>query len=370
MPRIFKTFLGVGVFGLTMCPAMSAAKVAGPVVPEFWFSEPVPALAAAAGAAEMATDGFAPEPSRTGLARGDAVTALVEHVDGTKRRQWIVLLAGSELSEKDRALPPASGMRLFTSTGNELRYAGSRAALAIHVIGPFNVVPGGTKRDIQAPKDIWSRALVNSEFLQLGFAQGTSTFMRLRDARVARAGTTEDGGEWSAQGTPYPEAEIAAARAMAETIGITAEDERAVFAVAPALQGFFGVAARTPGLSGILVTVVDIPMWSIIARGGKMPNISFDNILPITARTDPQRWGLDAGVDAYETAFVFRLNDRPALVLRLAVVNPRPPLVASAGIVGLVAGRPDGKGPRLMIRLLASRLADETRDTEPATAQR
>ena len=56
----------------------------------------------------------------------------------------------------------------------------------------------------------------------------------------------------------------------------------------------------------------------------------------------------------YAFPFVLQLSKKPALVCQLAVVAPAPPLLTSAGIVGLAAQRPDGKGPHLMICLLAA----------------
>jgi hypothetical protein len=61
----------------------------------------------------------------------------------------------------------------------------------------------------------------------------------------------------------------------------------------------------------------------------------------------------------YAFPFALQLSKKPALVCQLAVVAPAPPLLTSAGIVGLAAQRPDGKGPHLMIQLLAARCASD-----------
>jgi len=50
--------------------------------------------------------------------------------------------------------------------------------------------------------------------------------------------------------------------------------------------------------------------------------------------------------------YLLRLNGEPALLFQLAVTAPRPPLLVSAGIVGLAAGRPDGRGPVLTLQVV------------------
>lgn len=362
---MFKPLLLSSVAVLLASAHALAADAKKPVVPEFWQPQPTPRLADMAAAAGIALEGLDPAPERLGLAKGDSVTALVEHVDGAKRRQWLVLLAGSELTDADREREPAGrAVRLYSSTGHELVYASTRAALAIRVLGPVEI---SAKRDgaNAAIADVWSGTLVSADFLQLGFAQGCATWLRLRDARARLHPEGTGGAQLGAGSAPFPEDVVTAARAVAAEYGVTAEDERALFAVVPALLEFFVVTSRTPGVNEILMSVIDLPMWSILTRGGRLPAIAFEN-LGMTERLPVDGWGLPADLELYQTSYTLRLNDRPAMVLRLAVAPARPPLVASAGVVGLAAGRPDGKGPRLMIRVLGARLAQDSQPVEHA----
>ena len=73
--------------------------------------------------------------------------------------------------------------------------------------------------------------------------------------------------------------------------------------------------------------------------------------------TEAAEWGAvaDGAGEVYALPMQLRLNGQPALLFQMAVVTPRPPLLMSAGIIGLVATRPDGKGPVLMLRVVATR---------------
>ena len=86
-----------------------------------------------------------------------------------------------------------------------------------------------------------------------------------------------------------------------------------------------------------------------------MPRLNIHYVTPFGV-LDSVPWSLSSDVKSYFLPLVFSLNSKPAMACRLAVTSPRPPLLTSAGIVGIAAQRPDGKGPHLMIRLLAGRV--------------
>lgn len=331
---------------------LPAGEEVDPIVPEFWFPEPTEALVLAAQKAGIPLEGFEFDGSREGLVRGDTVVALVEWVSGSRSRQWLVVLVGSEWTRTDREMPQPPEDRFFTSTGNEIVLEGEGASLAIRVIGPVDLSRGSRKD----PKDVWSETLVNGASLRRGFVRGCATYLRLKAVAEALEVPEFASFEFSARNTPLSEEEIVHGRKMATMVGLSLDDEEAFVAMIPTMSAFFGIASRTPGPSEILMSVVQIPIWSILIRGGKMPESSFWH-LPITASINATEWGLESTTEAYQFGNLIFLNERPALVYRAAVVPPQPPLVASAGIVGLVAGRPDGKGARLMIQVIASRPA-------------
>ncbi len=71
----------------------------------------------------------------------------------------------------------------------------------------------------------------------------------------------------------------------------------------------------------------------------------------------PAAWGLPADAKVYSIGFRLHIQGKPALDCRFAVTTPRVPLLNSAGIVGIAAMRPNGKGPRVMIRMMAAQAA-------------
>jgi hypothetical protein len=52
---------------------------------------------------------------------------------------------------------------------------------------------------------------------------------------------------------------------------------------------------------------------------------------------------------------VLRLNQHPALNLTLVVTPPHPPLRTCAGVVGLLAEKPDDKDTYLTLRIISAR---------------
>jgi len=55
---------------------------------------------------------------------------------------------------------------------------------------------------------------------------------------------------------------------------------------------------RTPGLQDVLKSVLDLPWWSIVTSGGKMPAIDFDG-LNFTKELAAEAWGLPATEKIY-----------------------------------------------------------------------
>lgn len=345
--------VAISLFLLGSAAVVSAAP---PTLPAFTFHEVQPGTRAAAEAGAVSLAPLAIAETPRGLAVGDGLTALVTWVEGKAVKQWLVQVSATELNEKESKLPPARGMRLFSSTGHEFRFAGSRAALAMRVLGPFEQ-GRAPSREARDGKRV--RVLTQSEYLGLGLDRSCQVILRLQ---AARSQATKEGGAPAEQQSlgvgsqPFPPDVVAAAQKRAAIHGLTVEDERALTGSLPALLEFFGIVSRTPGLQDILMSVIDVPWWSILKSGGKVPDIGIEFVSAAVRKMEPGPWLLP-DLTPYALPFVINLNKKPALVCHLAVVTPRAPLVAAAGIVGVAAGRPDGKGPRLMIQVVASQPA-------------
>ena len=316
------------------------------VAPPFRFSKPWPVVLRAATAAQMPVSDMATPATRQDLRPEDQVTALVSHRDDTGARQWLVQLVNNALKAKERTLQQKP-LRLYTNTGHEIVFTSDTAAIAIHVLGPFSAngqVP---------PEDHWSGTLANAQFLAFGLDRTCATLARLR------RDDPEKHFNFSINAQPFRNIDLAANQRAAAERGFTLDDERAIAGAVPALVGFFQIVSRPPGLDSILFSVLDVPWWSIVRHAGKPPTINFVFLAPPT-ELDPQPWGLPAGTRCYAQQLLLQLNQQPALVCQIAVTAPRPPLLVSAGIIGIAATRPDGKGPRLMIRVIATRAAPES----------
>ncbi|MBI5380330.1 MAG: hypothetical protein HZA31_00360 [Opitutae bacterium] len=357
--RLPRVMVMVAAFALGVgCVAAEQPKT--PPIPVFKWTEVLPAAAQAAQKAGIAMNGMGAPAERTTLRPGDTVTALVTLTEGEEYKQWIVRFQAAELTEKERQLPPVRGVRVYTSTGREFQYDGERAVLALRVLGPFKSSSAATAT--RGVKDVQARVRVNSAFLGLGFDQACAALIRKQEAEVRHPDLKF---YWGCGWKPYPPEKAAGKRKVAEVFGVTEKDERAMCGELPALWEFVGLASQTPGLQSIMQNVIHIPWWSIIANGGKMPAIGL-MMLPRKHIKDAARWNLSETARIYALPFELQLNEKPALVCQLAVTAPRPPLLTSAGIVGIAAQSPDGKGPHLMIRLLSAQCAPEAVAEKPA----
>lgn len=323
-------------------------------IPELRSVAPLPAVIDATAKANVSTDGIHATTRTTGLVANDTATVLVHYVDGDEVRQWAVQLVGKAPSEKERAMvwPP---FKLYLTTGREVTFPGTTAAIAIHVLGPYRDGAKPAKR----ARDRWSGTLLKEQFLGLGLDRACECMIKLQKPLPR---PVPNGVSLSAGCQPFREIDFGAVQACMTDLGITAEDERAFAGMVPALLSFFQIAAQTPEVNDILFTVLDVPWWSLVRKMGKMPDISM-RILKAPSALTPADWGLPVSAPCYAFAIGLDLNQHPALTLNLAVTAPRPPLLITAGIVGIAVQRPDGKGPSLMIRLVSAHTA-----AEPATA--
>jgi hypothetical protein len=339
-------------------------------VPEFRFDPLPPEIVEAAERAGMPTAGFDAPAHRDGLRKGDSVVALVTEVNKHVTHHWLIRLATNQLSEKEKAMAPLPALRLHTSTGRMFDYGGERAALAIQVIGPFTYNPRSKKRPDKGAKDRWSGTFVNADSLGRGFDQLALAIMRLGELRQRAPNSIPDSFAFASGVEPFPVEVAEVGAGVAKQIGLGPESERAVHGASPALAQFLQIASQTPGLNDILLSVLDISWTRVFTRLGRLPEISITFIDPFV-ELDPAEWGLPDSMALFQVPMEVKLNGKPSLVCRMAVTTAKPPLRVSAGIIGIAAQRPDGTGPQLMIRVLASRLPeDERRPVESVPAGR
>jgi hypothetical protein len=325
--------------------------------PDFRQLAPLPSVREAAHAAQFALEDLASPVSREGLRPGDSVTALVTLSEGKELKQWLIEVAAVVPSEKEKKAVTRS-TRLFTSSGYEFNFGSGCAALEIRMFGPLREDDTGRKA-ATAPEVKRRRIVTSSDFLALGLERMPALILRKRAAEAANPSLSE--GIFDIGSQLFPRAVTEANRKRMEAHGIAEADERAAAGCTLALSEFFRITSNTPGLQDVLKSVIDVPWWSILRSGGKEPETEINMAPTISSvrQLDGTRWGLGASAKVYSLPFQLDLNGKPALLCQLAVVPPQPPLLVSAGIIGLAAGRPDGKGPVLTLQVITSRVAIE-----------
>lgn len=337
------------VFALALMIGLIAradeAKAEKPAItaPELKASIPLPEAVIASAAVDVPTkDIFLREDGGAGLRIDDTVTLVATVVDGEKIRQWIILLKVQDFKPEEKDKYYSAPWTLYTNLGGKIEFPKSPlGSLAIRVLGPYS--PG---KGSKGAKNIWSGAIINPQFLALGF-NGTSTLMQ-------RLLTLREPVSLAMNATPFPEERIAEGRRQNATFGITAEEERAFAGFMPAMLSFFQIASQTTGLRDIVFEMIDVPWMSLIAHGGKIDDVNFA-ITPPFDELAPAKWGLPATMKVGSLAMQLELFKKPALLCNMAVTLPAPPLLNCAGIVGFTACRPNGKGPRLTVNVVAAR---------------
>lgn len=351
---------GLSFFGRLGAEAAKAKPM--PPLPDFRQLAPLASVQAAAKAAEIPLEGIASPLERAALRDGDSVTALVSLTTGAKLQQWVIALSAVEPTAKEKEKPQRGGAPVFhSSSGRELRFESERATLAIRSIGPLTTDDAGARASTE-PKIKRARAAVAADYLALGLDRPPAMAERIKKRKEQDPNLPT--GNLNIGMKPFPPEVVAASRPALEAVGITEADERAVIGSILALVEFFQVASRTPGIQEVVMSVIDVPWWSIIRSGGKMPGLNLE-LLSAQPRLDATPWRLPAAADVWAVPVVLHLNGQPALVCQLAVTSPRPPLLPCAGIVGLAARRPDGKGPVLTLQIVAARAAADGGTVKP-----
>ncbi|MGC4071786.1 MAG: hypothetical protein QM760_04585 [Nibricoccus sp.] len=331
----------------------SVAQVKEPevIVPELRRVVMLPVVVEAAAKAGVPAGGIEAGVARTGLRKGDSVTALVSHLDGGKTRQWVVFLKADPPVGADAAKAPPD-LVMYSSSGRELRIHGEPGAVAIRVLGPFFDSENGAKKS----KDRWSGTPVNQAYLALGLDRACDMMIRMAELGKVSPEKVPHGFGLGFGTQPFPAEKWPATRSVLDRMGVTEADENALVGSFPALSTFLQIVSQTQGLDEVLKSVVDISWVSVLKNGGRLePNFQYLNpFVELPGAT----WGLPPEVKCYSFKFQLSLNGKPALNCQMAVTAPRPPLLTSAGIVGLAAQRPDGKGPLLLMQVVDARCAE------------
>jgi hypothetical protein len=334
------------------------------VFPGLEFPSPLPVVVAAAARNGLALAGIDPAVEGAGaLKPGDQVTALVSWRKGEELKQWVVEMTGVDLNAPEQQRPPFRTSTFYTNTGTQIELRGTRAVLAVRVLGPFD--SRNLERDPgQSAVEQRSRVMVNADYLSLGLDRACASVMAVNAARQKDPGLPVM--NWSLREQPFSAEVTAAGRKLSLPLGLTPERERALAGAVPALLEFFHLIRQTPGLQDILRSVMDVPWWTVVKSAGEapiglMPQFRLAQHLPVTVPLPAAQKG-----PAYAVPFLLTIGGQPALVGVLAVVNPQRPLLVCAGIVGVAAGAPDGRGPRILLQIVATHLGGDRVASPPS----
>jgi hypothetical protein len=319
------------------------------VLPDFMPVTWLPSTSAVLTKAAVPTEGIVVAPAEVGIQKTDTVTLLVQAAEDKSLRQWAVVLSINDIKPEEKLLR-SNAFAIHLNTGRKVDFSPSPfEGMLIHVLGPFSAAKGAAKA-----KDIWSGSLVNPQFLGLGIDQTAALFRRL--ALRSLEDPNLKGGTLSISSEVFSPEQINETKKWVHPLAVTETEERAYAGFIPAMFDFFKIASQTPGVREIVFEILDVPWWSIVTHGGRISDIHFELLGPFD-ELPAAAWGLPPDARVYSMGLRLYLLGKPALNCRLALTVPHVPLLNCAGIVGFAAMRPNGKGPQLMIRVMAAKAA-------------
>lgn len=339
---------GLGLVGWGLAATRAAPPETRPV-PEFRRIAPLAGTETAARAHGLNLEGMVPPDSHRRLRVGDGVTVLVSLTEGKKLRQWLIDLEATQVTAEEQQRP-FDKTKLYSSSGQEFSFSGGRAALTIRVIGPIDAAAAARGQTTPA-KMVKRRILVSADFLSLGLDRVPAFMLRLK--ALHEKDPKFEMGKVQFGDKPYPAEVVEKTNRQPGLQYFPVEDQKAFIGSLIALREFLVTIARTPGLQDVMMSAVDIPWWSIIRSLGH-PSFGLEMLQGVRA-LKAGTFGLSAADLVYTWPFRLTINGKESLLLQLAVVPPDPPLTVTAGVIGIAAGQPSGKGPELRINVVSTR---------------
>lgn len=283
------------------------------------------------------------EPGR--LDPGDSFTALVTLCEkGGRRTQWLLYLETLPPKPKQPAGKSPKPMVIYSWRSNKFEFASTPALVRLRTLGPF----AGTGAKREKLEDHSVSFSLDKGFLGLGLDVGAATIYRSEQQKAK-------GFLWFGPELPSA-AQAAEGRQLAEVLGVTPAEERALGGMFPALFSYFQVVQHTQGLEAMMLRVIDKPsLWSVVRHLGVSVNLVLDS--EHLSPADTASWPSLARPSAYYFPMRLELNHRPALRATFVVTNPRPPLLSCGGVIGMLAERPGDKETYLTLRIISARRA-------------
>jgi hypothetical protein len=251
------------------------------------------------------------------------------------------------MEDDAKSLPPD----FFSNLGTRITFDSTQAILELRIVGPFQ---SDDLSPPQRPPDKRVRIPMVVGFLGLGLDRFAIGVVQLRNAATKTHGGTPKL-EYDVGPNPFPDETVRAQRKIADALGFTSDLELGVIRGPVALIEFFSVVQNTPGLKQILAEMLDKASlgWSFLSSFGKLePDITPD-LSGLGMIVDTGAWGRSLG-PVYRCPLHVALNKKRVLESELWVTSPRPPLLNSAGILGMVVRSTAYKDKLLIMRIIAA----------------
>jgi hypothetical protein len=324
---------------------LQAEDVPPPVAQLHLGTPPLASVVALAAAQHIPMQGIDPARDTQVLRPGDALTVLFTLFENGHSRQWLAEIKVVPLTDDERRAKPREDV-LYSGTGNEYRLASAPAAFALRMFGPLREADAAAQSSEPVPER-HARFLIQEDFLSFGYDRYCELILRLRTlGLVPRIGVMTG---------RFPEKDIAWSKRWAEKAGFTSADELINVKYAFALVEFLKIAQRTPGFKEIVEATIEIPsIWSVL-RTRKL-GYSFNDDWKSVQRLDGKPFGLESS-NVYVLPFGLTMFGKHVANGSWYATAARPPLLASAGVVGLTVGPPDNKEKYLELHVIAARNA-------------
>ena len=272
---------------------------------------------------------------------GDSVTVLVTLSENGQRSQWLLhtQIAGESA--------PSNGvMVIYNTFGNKFEFPSHPTAVSLRTVGPFIEAAQKVPRISEERAEL----KLDKGFLGLGLDKAAAAVARL-DLNKKRKGSFRSGT------VQFPEDEIKNSKAFAAEWNLTPAEERSLGGTFPAVLSYFKIVQEVDSLENILAEVIDRPSLLSLAANLGISNIEFNWQGARRSPMQSSAWGMSDDIPIYEIPMILMLNKHPSLNITMIVTAPRPPLLTSAGILGVLGEKPGKSEPYLTIRIINARLA-------------
>lgn len=266
------------------------------------------------------------------LHAGDCVTILGTMFQKKKETQWLLYVESGPPGTNTTNRPPWV-IHMF---GKAISFESRPVPATLRMLGPFTASDAPqSKFRVQT-----AHFSLNESFLGLGLERTAAVvYHRHQTNNATHSNKSADAHESNHADTPR--------------IKPTLEEQRAIAGAIPALTSYFEIVQNTDGLEDLLSKLVELPsVWSIVRHLGVNPAFYFGKE---ASPANPADWELPPNTPVYYLPCVLTLNKQPAIKVTFVVTVPDPPRLICAGIVGLLAEKPDDDQIYMTMRVVSAK---------------